>query len=114
MAAHRSSASPSSSLYRQSPYVFGLGCHNLIVPSSLPLANSSPSGLNCTACTGPWCPLPTCSSAPVEAEWRRTHSSELVPVTKVACEMGSSETEEGAYGSVCVRNGCRLSEPMDD
>lgn len=43
-----------SSLYFHNPYVFGRGCHNLIVPSSLPLANISPSGLNSTQWTGPW------------------------------------------------------------
>ena len=70
--------------------------------SPLPLANISPSGLNSTQCTGPWCPFRTSLSSP-DIEWTRTHSSVRLPVTNRSWCVGWIDADDGQYGKVITR-----------
>ena len=54
-----------------------LVCHNLTVPSKLPLTNRLPSGLNATDHTQPVCPSRVATSSPVATLHNRIEPSKL-------------------------------------
>src|ERR1700731_2120079 len=76
---------------------FRLRCNTHDRDSPLPLAYISPSGLNSTQCTGPWCPLRTSRSSP-SMPCTRTHSSHELPATKRSKSIGWIDADDGGYG----------------